>query len=97
MSIRAVAASALCNLKLLVLPTPAAAGSCSTCVGEAVATAVQMAIANALNDNAADWDIDARSLYYCSLKGRTCKVGCSSCQTHPNLHVTELDASALRV
>ncbi|WIA32991.1 hypothetical protein OEZ86_006150 [Tetradesmus obliquus] len=50
-------------------------GPCSTCVGEAVAAAVQMAIASALDESAAGWDIDARSLYYCSLKGRTCKTG----------------------
>ncbi|KAF6250826.1 hypothetical protein COO60DRAFT_1645962 [Scenedesmus sp. NREL 46B-D3] len=41
----------------------------------AVAAAPKMAAAYALNESAAGWDIDARSLYYCSLKGRTCKTG----------------------
>jgi hypothetical protein len=71
------------------------AGTCSTCVGEAVATAVQMAIANALNEGADGWDIDARSLYYCSLKGRTCKVSCSVCHVTRLLYGTAVDAAAL--
>uniref|UniRef100_A0A383VHT1 Peptidase C1A papain C-terminal domain-containing protein n=1 Tax=Tetradesmus obliquus TaxID=3088 RepID=A0A383VHT1_TETOB len=57
------------------LPPVRDQGTCSTCVAEAVAAAVQMAIANALNESATGWDIDARSMYYCSLKGRTCKTG----------------------
>jgi hypothetical protein len=58
---------------------------CSSCVGQAVAAAVQMAVAKAvarsLSDAEArklrvsDFDIDARSLYYCAQGGRTCRTG----------------------
>lgn len=50
-------------------------GSCSTCVAQAVAAATQISIAAALNESVSKWDISARSLYYCSLQGRSCKTG----------------------
>ncbi|WIA31728.1 hypothetical protein OEZ86_002604 [Tetradesmus obliquus] len=49
--------------------------SCSTCVAQAVAAATQISIAAALNESVSKWDISARSLYYCSLQGRSCKTG----------------------
>ncbi|WIA32987.1 hypothetical protein OEZ86_006147 [Tetradesmus obliquus] len=50
-------------------------GSCSTCVAQAAAAAVQMAIAAALKEPPSNWNVSAHSLYYCSLQGRSCRTG----------------------
>uniref|UniRef100_A0A383W6G3 Peptidase C1A papain C-terminal domain-containing protein n=1 Tax=Tetradesmus obliquus TaxID=3088 RepID=A0A383W6G3_TETOB len=70
------------------LPNIRNQGSCSTCVAQAAAAAIQMAMAAAWKKRAweeqgrprggvavSQWDVSAHSLYYCSLQGRSCKTG----------------------
>jgi len=58
-----------------LLPKLRDQGLCSTCVGHAVAAAVEAAIASTLQQDASSFDISAGSLYYCSEGGRTCATG----------------------
>eukprot|EP00882_Tetradesmus_deserticola_P003461 GHRQ01003660.1.p1 GENE.GHRQ01003660.1~~GHRQ01003660.1.p1 ORF type:complete len:712 (+),score=141.58 GHRQ01003660.1:390-2525(+) len=49
--------------------------SCSTCVAQSVATAMQMAAAAALEKEVDSWEVNAATLYYCTDGGRSCSTG----------------------
>lgn len=57
------------------LPTVRDQGVCATCVAHAVAATATASVASALREDAADWDINPQSLYYCSVGGKTCASG----------------------
>ncbi|WIA41425.1 hypothetical protein OEZ86_005008 [Tetradesmus obliquus] len=50
-------------------------GSCNSCVGQAVAAAVQMSLAYTTRQPVDNFDVSAGALYYCLSGGRTCKTG----------------------
>jgi hypothetical protein len=65
-----------------LVPPPYDQGSCATCVGHAVASAVQISLGYAIArwDQAqpfklARWSVSPGSVYYCSQGGRTCNTG----------------------
>jgi hypothetical protein len=49
--------------------------SCSTCVSQSVATAIQMAAASAMEADVDAWEVNAASLYYCSEGECCCMLG----------------------
>jgi hypothetical protein len=57
------------------VPQPREQGSCSSCVGQAVAAAVQMSLAYTTRQPVGKFNVSARALYYCVAGGRTCKTG----------------------
>ncbi|KAF8056023.1 MSL1 [Scenedesmus sp. PABB004] len=63
---------ATCNA---FVPPPRDQKECSTCVSTAVATAMQMAAATALQQDVRRWEVNPASLHYCSAGGRTCRTG----------------------
>ncbi|WIA36815.1 hypothetical protein OEZ86_008070 [Tetradesmus obliquus] len=50
-------------------------GSCNSCVGQAVAAAVQMSLAYTTRKPVNEFNVSAGALYYCAAGGRTCKTG----------------------
>ncbi|KAF8055998.1 hypothetical protein HT031_006519 [Scenedesmus sp. PABB004] len=63
---------ATCNA---FVPPPRDQKECSTCVSTAVATAMQIAAATALQQDVRRWEVNPASLHYCSAGGRTCRTG----------------------
>ncbi|WIA21131.1 hypothetical protein OEZ85_005443 [Tetradesmus obliquus] len=57
------------------VPKPREQGSCNSCVGQAVAAAVQMSLAYTTRQPVDDFSVSAGALYYCTTGGRTCKTG----------------------
>jgi hypothetical protein len=61
--------------KLNYVPYPREQGACNSCVGQAVAAAIQMSIAYTLRESVYKFNVSAGALYYCVAGGRTCKTG----------------------
>ncbi|WIA41427.1 hypothetical protein OEZ86_005009 [Tetradesmus obliquus] len=57
------------------VPYPREQGSCNSCVGQAVAAAVQMSLAYTTREPVDKFNVSAGALYYCVAGGRTCKTG----------------------
>lgn len=57
------------------MPYPREQGSCNSCVGQAVAAAVQMSLAYTTREPVDKFNVSAGALYYCVAGGRTCKTG----------------------
>jgi hypothetical protein len=61
--------------KLNYVPEPREQGACNSCVGQAVAAAIQMSLAYTTRQSINRFNVSAPALYYCVPGGRTCKTG----------------------